>query len=227
MRSTIDWFEPFRRRDTWLLLAGNLLPLLGAFFLGWDASTLVVLYWLETAIVGFWLLIRLAATPKAEMLQVATLAGDPRQELGGIGLALFVLAHAGIFMAVHLFFLTGLIPGEWSRHLNSPLGFITDFVIPSGIWLPLAGLFVMRGLLTVSDLRSGAHPGHVVVGFYARIIVLQLVILISGMAALLVGSVAMLILLVIAKTLAEIFWLVIADHVGAAIAESAAAARKK
>lgn len=221
-RLSADRWDLLRGRDTWLLIGGNILPLLGVLFLGWDASTLVILYWLETAILGFWLLVRLALSPKALLPGVARLAGDPRQELGGIGLALFVLAHAGIFMGVHLFILQGVMPGEWSRHLASPAAFVIEFIVPSGLWIPLLGLFLMRGVMTAAELRSGSHPGHVVVGFYARVVLLQAVILLSGMLALLIGSVIILILLVVCKTVVEIYWTAVAAHIGDALDKATA-----
>ncbi len=35
------------------LVVGNLLPLLGALFFGWSFSEILWLYWLESAIIGF------------------------------------------------------------------------------------------------------------------------------------------------------------------------------
>jgi len=47
-------FEMPQRLDAslWTLIAANLIPLGGVFFLGWDAAILVILYWAENVIIG-------------------------------------------------------------------------------------------------------------------------------------------------------------------------------
>src|SRR3712207_5035022 len=41
-------------RSAVLLLAANLIPLVGVVFFGWSLLTILVLYWLENGIVGLW-----------------------------------------------------------------------------------------------------------------------------------------------------------------------------
>jgi Family of unknown function (DUF6498) len=41
-------------RSAVLLLAANLIPLVGVVFFGWSLLTILVLYWIENGIVGFW-----------------------------------------------------------------------------------------------------------------------------------------------------------------------------
>lgn len=208
-----EWLAPFSRWETWSVLGGNLLPLLGIFWLGWDASTLVVLYWIETAIVGFWLFVRLITGRGAD--------GSVKLNRGGLVLGLFLLAHGGIFMLVHFFFLTGLARGEWTNHLDSPLAFVMGFVLPAGLWIPLAGLFVVRGVLTLGEIRANRSTGHLIGGFYARIILMQFVIIGGGMIALLLGSpVPLLVLIIAAKTGVEIYWDRVAAYLAAAVAQA-------
>ena len=51
-------YELYRRtaasRSAILLLLANLIPLVGVLFFGWSLLTILVLYWLENGIVGFW-----------------------------------------------------------------------------------------------------------------------------------------------------------------------------
>ena len=51
-------YELYRRtatsRSAILLLLANLIPLVGVAFFGWSLLTILVLYWLENGIVGFW-----------------------------------------------------------------------------------------------------------------------------------------------------------------------------
>ena len=41
------------------LIVANLIPLYGALFLGWSVGSLVVLYWCETAVIGFYSILKL------------------------------------------------------------------------------------------------------------------------------------------------------------------------
>lgn len=42
------------------ILVSNLLPVLGVLFLGWDAFAIVLLYWIESMLVGFFLILKMA-----------------------------------------------------------------------------------------------------------------------------------------------------------------------
>ncbi|MBW2485930.1 MAG: hypothetical protein JRE72_00795, partial [Deltaproteobacteria bacterium] len=41
------------------LTIANLIPLIGVVFLGWDAAAIVLLYWIENLIVGFFNILRM------------------------------------------------------------------------------------------------------------------------------------------------------------------------
>lgn len=205
------YLDALLTRQGMLLVAGNALPLLGVLLAGWDAPTLVILYWMETAILGFWVLVRVTIRPPEV---AAKLAGTRGARPNGLGIGLFILAHAGIFMFVHLFILGGVMPGVWQQHLSSPMAFISGFVIPTGLWWSLAGLFVAHGLVTFEDMRAGLPADGAVVGLYIRIFVMQLAILLGGMLSLLLGSHLLLALLIVVKTGLEIW----AERAGASIA---------
>lgn len=201
------WLRPFARPQTWLLVAANLLPLLGIVALGWDSSTLIILYWLETAILGFWLFVRLAVARDEDLPPTKTSLGQTVPSMGGLALGLFVLFHAAFFMGIHLSFLSFLAAGEWSRHLASPVAFVRDFVLPSGIWLPLLGLFAVRGIITIGEIRARRPAQHLIAGFYARVVLMQLVIIFGGMVALMSGNAAPLLVLVVGLKIAgEVYW---------------------
>lgn len=222
MQRQVDWLTPLARWQSWLMAGGNLLPLLGIFYLGWDATTLIILYWMETAVVGIWLAIRLAFASDSAL--PTNLHASRTTTPDGPALAVFLLLHGGFFMFIHMFFLTGIAPGEWSRHLASPQAFLFGFVIPTGLWIPVAGLFAVRGALTLDEIRSNRDTGHLVAGFYLRIIVMQLVIILGGMVALLLGNpVVLLVLIVALKTIGEVYW----DSVGPRVATALASSRKQ
>ena len=47
-----------------ILVAANLVPLIGVIAWGWDAFVLLMLYWLETAVIAFWTIVRIATLPR-------------------------------------------------------------------------------------------------------------------------------------------------------------------
>lgn len=199
-----DIWDRLNSRDGLLLLGMNLVPLLGAILLGWDGLSIMILYWLETAVIGFWVVALVAVSPIDPL--GAKFAGEG---LDGRGLAAFVTLHAGIFMAVHLFMLLGLFGTSRPGSTTDPSGLIWDLVVNRGLWMPLLALFIVRGIFALADRRAGVSTGPVIIAFYVRILVMQFTVLLGGWILLIalpfgldhsIGGVALLILL---KTAAE------------------------
>ena len=199
-----------------IMIAANLLPLIGVLFWGWDVFLLLVLYWFETAIMGFWII-------------VATLV-DPHQTIGPTAkqtsrtfLVLFLTAHAGIFMGVHFMFLWALFSGDWANAVRDPIDFARVIVIGSGLWIALIALFISRGVSTLLRLLNpdilpvwlapkqvhiaDANPfseQRLLGGFYRRIIIMHLTLIFSGIVAGAVGSVVPLVLMIAIKIAIEL-----------------------
>lgn len=217
--------EQYFNRDTILLVGANLIPLLGALIAGWDPLLLVLFYWLETAVIGFWVCLRVATQPADPLL--ASMAGSA-QSMNGVGLALFIVVHAGIFMGVHLFMLLGFFGDDWRSQGIDFDNFIGGIVIGKGLWLPLLGIFMIRGLMSYADVKAGRGTGHLVIGFYLRIVVMQFTVLFGGWVMLVLlpfgGETPFAALLVLAtiKTVVELQIIPIIGKVQHAIAESAA-----
>lgn len=208
---------------TLVLIAANLLPLAGVLFWGWDAFVLLVLYWLETAVIGFWTVLRVAIAPRGSLGELKA-EGAPAGSgnTSPIGLALFFVLHAGIFMYVHFRFLWALFAGDWSARIHGPRDFLTKLIVDTGLWVPLLVLFIVRGLIffwgllgarlhawlrphrkPAAPAAPGSQVGAVLGGFYARIIVMHLAILFGGYLSLF-GSIVPLIILIALKTAVDV-----------------------
>ncbi len=196
--------------STLLLVAANALPLAGIYVWGWDVFLLLILYWMETVIIGFWMIVGLLLAP-------ASLAGrTPRYFL-----VPFFLVHAGIFMTVHFAFLWDLFSGQWPSRVHGARDFVGAIVIETGLWIPLAALFVSRGVSLLylvfgpsilpawfigqRDISAAAgddHPlaeGRLIGGFYSRIVIMHLTILFGAVIATAFGSMGPLLLMVALK----------------------------
>ncbi|HEV8488231.1 MAG TPA: DUF6498-containing protein [Candidatus Limnocylindrales bacterium] len=89
-----------------LLVAVNLIPLVGAIFWGWNVYTLLILYWIENGIVGVFNVLKMGLAQGP----VDTRAGSPELVTPASRLTLipFFILHYGIFWVVHGVFVMSL-----------------------------------------------------------------------------------------------------------------------
>ena len=209
-----------------LLVLTNLVPLIGVIWWGWDAFLLLMLYWMETAIIAFWTYVGIATMPRGTGTVEQSLAG---RIVSRAGLLLFFMFHSGVFMGVHFMFLWTLFAGAWARKVHGPEGFVHEIVLQTGLWLPLVFMFLVRGFsfgferlragpfmqIAVAPVnsppRGSLDVGSIVSGLYARIVVMHMVILLGAWLTLAAGAErGPIILLVVLKTLADVglfvFW---------------------
>jgi hypothetical protein len=170
-----------------LLIIANLVPLAGTVFLGWDLSDVMVLYWAESAVIGFFNLCKIAVIGR----WAALFAGP------------FFLGHFGGFMSVHFLFIytlfvKGLNGGDGS---GGDLADVAQLFI--GLWPALAVLFASHAFSffqnflgrreyrrrTVRDQMS--EP-------YSRIIFMHLVLIFGGGLTMVLGEPAPVLFIVIA-----------------------------
>jgi hypothetical protein len=103
-------FEVYRRsadsRSAIVLVAANLIPLVGVLFFGWSLWTILAVYWVENGIVGLWNI------PKILLAQGSFLPGQtgagyrswavqPTPQVGRVAMAVFFTFHYGLFWLVH------------------------------------------------------------------------------------------------------------------------------
>jgi hypothetical protein len=199
-----------------LLIAANLLPLAGIFFWRWDTFLLLALYWMETAIIGFWTMLGLALAP--------FFAPRGATRTSPFIIVPFFLAHSGVFMGVHFLFLWSLFAGNWPKLVHGPQDFIDRIVIGEGLWIPLAAFFLSRGVSFFFSFfgpmllpawtfaaRDAANAGDdprseasLMKRFYGRIVIMHLTILFGAAIASVVGNVGPLVLMVALKIAADL-----------------------
>lgn len=193
------------------LMVANLVPLIGVFFLGWDAAAIVLLYWIENLIVGFFNILRMLVV-KVE---------SRSKQFQKMFMIPFFCVHFGGFCAVHGFFLMAFFK------IGSP----DDAVAPSGAWLgpfiflqllysvvmqlwhsrppglewPAVGLFVSHGISFIKNFINGQQYlsqklGDIMMRPYKRIVLMHVAIIIGGLLVMKLGSpVALLCVLIFLK----------------------------
>lgn len=200
----VNRYEGLRRRVSLVaLVLVNLLPLLGVLVFHWDVAALVVLYWSENLVLGFYTLLKMLV----------------KSPLGGLGSGLFFLIHYGGFCAVHGVFILALLvdenvdpmPGDpWPLFLVFPQLLINvvrqvlDFAPPQWLFAFVA-LVISHGISFVLNFllageREALTLRELMGAPYGRILVLHVAIILGGFAVMALGEpVALLVVLVLLK----------------------------
>jgi len=105
-----------------MLVAANLLPLAGVFYFGWTVYEILLLFWAENLIIGFYTVMR--------FVTVYRRTGDG----SALWLAPFFCVHYGLFTLVHGAFVVAMFRPD--TH---------DGGQASGLWLPLLALLASHG----------------------------------------------------------------------------------
>ncbi len=209
-----------------LAFAANMLQVYGVMYWQWDTFQILMLYWMETGVIGFWALMRLAVLP-AGTLGEMTVNGRVVPATNKLLLQLFVPLFV-ISLAGHLLILWVIFSGAWGRVVHGPISFAAVFIVASGAWAPLLltllagavgfyqspkrpnvfGRFMRRfSLWRRTGGAAAAAPadglGPAVGGALGRIVLMQVAIILGGMLARKYGSIAPWLILIALKTLAD------------------------
>jgi hypothetical protein len=158
----------------------------GTIFLGWNLSDVMVLYWAESAVIGFFNICKIAVIGR----WLALLAGP------------FFLGHFGGFMAVHFLFIY-MIFVKGPEGMSASGGDLADvaqlFII---LWPALAALFISHAYSFFSNfLGRGEYRKRTIKDQmsdpYSRIIFMQLVLIFGGGLSMILGQTELVLILVI------------------------------
>ena len=172
-----------------LLIVANLIPLIGVLFLGWDIFQILIFFWAESFVIGFYNILKMIKAP----------APEPNK-LGGIiekiFLIPFFIVHYGGFMFGHLLFIIVFFLSKVQSSIiltNSSIQQPTTDLIASGIttalnplfsqlgWA-LGALFISHGISYYQNyLQKGEYKktstAELFVAPYGRIIFMHLIII--------------------------------------------------
>lgn len=204
-----------------VLVAVNLIPLIGVAFWGWSLMLILVLYWIESGIIGAINVVKIARAEGPTSIGV----GGSRMTIRMTGMAAgvarggiigFFILHYGIFWVVHGVFVfllpqfAGLSTVEPGATRLGPMDFGP---------LPLEGVGLSAALLAVSHgisffvnyLGRGEYlhvsPERQMMSVYGRVIVLHVTIIFGAFVIGFFGTpFAALVLLVGLKTLIDLYF---------------------
>jgi len=181
------------------LILANAVPILGVLFLGWTVFPLLLVYWLENAVIGgFNVAKMLLAQPR-----------NPLEWAGKLFVIPFFIVHFGGFMYVH----GVLVMAFFGPHGTQPFDLIpTAFsaVRANQLGWSLMGLIASHGFSFFWNyVKNGEYQRaslNALMGQpYGRVIVLHLTVLFGGWLVMLLGSpLPALVVLVIIKTVVDV-----------------------
>lgn len=178
------------RASTVALIAANLLPLVGVLLFGWDLGAVMVLYWAESAVIGFYTILKMSIVGK----------------FGALFAVPFFLGHFGAFMAAHFAFVYyffvhagGSVPQNAGVYEE-----LRALFVP--LWPGLAALVVSHGIsffLNFIGNREyvGGSMSALMSAPYKRIIIMHLTVIVGGWIVLALGTPAPALIVLVALKL--------------------------
>lgn len=185
------------RASTMALVAANLMPLLGVLALNWDVTPIMIFYWAENLVVGFYNVLKMRRAQGLVTGSNTTLNGRPVQQTDRRAMIVFFIFHYGMFTLVHGIFVLVMF-GARFRGVFSELGLALLFLAVSH-GVSYRRNFIGRGeYQRVAFTRLFWQP-------YQRVIIMHLTILLGGTWAQAKGSpIYALLVLVTLKTLIDL-----------------------
>jgi len=152
-----------------VLIAANLVPMLGVLFLGWEVFPILFLFWCENVVVGLFNVLRMAMCS----------GGDRMTHWAKLFMIPFFCVHYGIFTAVHGTFLFGFFAAV---HLGHDIGNAIDLLLKDYLFWALVALFLSHAVSFVVNYIGKQEYRRVTLEQlmalpYGRIVVLHVTIL--------------------------------------------------
>lgn len=168
------------------LIFANLIPVAGTLFFDWRLSDVMVIYWAESAIIGFY-----------NLLKMAVIAGWIAIFAGA-----FFIGHFGAFMAVHFLFIYGFfLQGFNSINSGGDLLEVAGLFID--LWPALVALFISHGYSFLFNfVGKKEYQGRTLKDQmgepYNRIVFMHLIIIFGGGITMFLGEPTLVVLAMIA-----------------------------
>ena len=190
------------------IIAANLIPLYGVLFLDWEASTMFLVYCLETVIVGIFNVLKMMAVTIFVQRKADSLAAAKEKTITGWPLIFFFIVHYGLFVFIQtqMFFHAGNLINDnsfivsYSKVIRSlgQDGRLVLWIFVCSYTLQTLYSFAFSGQYkTISMSRLMFQP-------YTRIFIQQFVVIVGSMFVTLGGGKIFMIIFVAVKIIFEV-----------------------
>jgi len=170
-------------QSAYALILSNCIPIVGVLFWQWRVVDLLLLYWSESAIIGFFNVLKMLFTPEPK----GTGISSPLLWLGKLFFMSFFTIHYGLFMAAHASFLL-LIANSFEVKEASNLLPLFIPILPG-----IISLFISHGYSFVTNFLPKREQANKDLGFllfapYDRILIMQVTIIIGAIVTMIFGQ---------------------------------------
>jgi Family of unknown function (DUF6498) len=201
-------FKRKLKREDLVLIAANLIPVYGVWFLGWSAVDAFIVYALETIIVGIMTLLKLGVMTLFRKKDTWQNQGSSTQ-VSGLFFMVFFTLHYGLFVAVQtsIFAQSAKLPGtgflhfflNWYSYLKNEdivimlSAFVVSYLVTS--FIP----FIVKGeYKTISMMRVMFQP-------YGRIFIQQFTVILGSMFLAFGAGKAFILIFALAKIMFDVY----------------------
>jgi hypothetical protein len=184
-----------------LLVAANLLPLVGVLFWDWDVFFLLLLFWCENVIIGLFGIARIVV------------AGNTENTFEGFFLPVFFLIHYGGFMFGHFMVLLFMYSNSFGQGDGAIVP--SDYyrvVLENLSWVAILALFISHGWSFVENFMGNREhdritPGQAMALPYRRMMITHVALIVGGFFLIEKGQpLAGLILLILMKIALDVIF---------------------
>ncbi|MFI5188382.1 MAG: DUF6498-containing protein [Chitinophagales bacterium] len=168
------------------LIAANLLPVIGVWFFGWNPKEVFMVYCLETIIIGFYNLVKMAIITAVRKTDIWENNGV-QTRVSGLFFMFFFLVHYGLFVAVQMgifFSVSGIADqtnfGFFSFFYKWPQLMTQDTLIMLGVFFISHG-YKMFAEFIVPGLYKTTPLGLQMFQPYMRIFIQQFAVILGSM----------------------------------------------
>ena len=157
-----------------VLIAANLLPLIGVLLWEWDVFFLLLLFWCENVIIGVFGIARLIV------------AGESENAVEGLFLPAFFLVHYGGFMFGHFMVLFAMYSSQaaGTGQAAEPADYYS-MAIENLNWIAVVALFVSHGWSFIENYMGkreyeNLRPGAAMALPYRRMMITHVALILGG-----------------------------------------------
>jgi hypothetical protein len=184
-----------------LLVAANLLPLVGVLFWDWDVFLLLLLFWCENVIIGLFGIARIVVS------------GTTENTFEGLFLPVFFLIHYGGFMFGHFMVLFAMYSGSVAQSgvAAEPADYYR-IAIENLSWVAILALFVSHAWSFVENFMGNREHERLTLGQamalpYRRMFITHIALIFGGFFLIETGQpLAGLILLILMKIVLDVLF---------------------
>lgn len=176
------------------LVLTNLVPVYGVAFLAWDIYTIFILYWSESAVIGFYNVLKMRMINKLDPYKYQELKNKSR----GLSVVksffiFFFIIHFSIFMIGHLTFINMLFRPDLPRPTDFISGLLIIWKYWSSIFITLSLIFASHGFSFIFNFVKKEEYKKTTISQqmfepYKRIIVMHVTIILVGLLVVLSDS---------------------------------------